>query len=57
MLQRAELRVFAEVQKHCETGLEKRVAVLTPDDIAVVVIQHGTVIRDSAFISPRAVTA
>lgn len=55
MLQKAELRVFAEVQKRCETRLEKRFAVLTPDDIAG--IQHGTVIRDSAFISPSAVTA
>lgn len=57
MLQEAALRAFAEVQKHCETRLEKHFAILTRDDIAVAAIQHGTVIRDTAFLSPSAITA
>ena len=57
MLQKAVLRAFAEVQKQCETRLEKHFAILTHDDIAVSVIQHGTVIRHTAFLSPSAVTA
>lgn len=57
MLQEAALRAFAEVQKHCETRLEKHFAILTHDDIAVAAIQHGTVIRDTAFLSPSAITA
>jgi len=57
ILQKAVSRAFAEVQKHSETRLQKPFAVLTCDDTAVAVIQHGTVIRDADFLSPHAITA